>query len=133
MRADPGQSRRCATEGRFAMAALTVVTSTNIANARVGNSEFVYMQTCITKAGQARTSLTRQQVTFQDLLVGPGGYGIIWNPSPHGYWENSPGYYMFEVIPDGGGTWVHGTWTVAVKVAVGNDYGQALASFTIPL
>lgn len=113
------------------MAALTVVTSTNVVNARVGNSEFVYIQTCVTKAGQARTGLTKQQVTFLDLLVGPGGYGIEWNPSPHGYWENDPGYYLIEVIPVAGGTWVRGTWTVAVKVAAGNDRGQSLASFTI--
>ena len=63
------------------MAALTVVTSANIANARVGNQEFVYIQTCITKAGQARTGLTKQEVTFDELLVGPGGYAIEWNPS----------------------------------------------------
>ena len=113
------------------MAALTVVTSTNIANARVGNNEFVYIQTCITKSGQARTGLTQQQVTFQDLLVGPGGYAIEWNPSPHGYWENHPGYYLIEVIPKSGGSWVPGTWTVAVKAAAGNDRGQALATFTV--
>ena len=114
------------------MAALTVLTSANVANARVGNSEFVYIQTCITKAGQARTGLTIQQVTFAHLLVGPGGYGIEWNPSPHGYWENRPGYYLIEVIPQAGGTWVPGTWTVAVEAAAGADRGQALATFTIP-
>ena len=40
------------------MAALTVVTSANIANARVGNQKFAHIQTCITKAGQATTGLT---------------------------------------------------------------------------
>jgi len=114
------------------VAALTIVTSTNIANARAGNQEFVYIQTCITKSGQARTGLSKQQVTFDYLLVGPGGYGIVWNPSPHGYWENHPGYYLIEVIPEAGGQWVSGTWTVAVKAAAGNDRGQALAAFTIP-
>jgi len=115
------------------MAALNVVTSANIANARAGNSEFVYIQTCITKAGQAKTGLTKQQVTFEDLLVGPGGYDIEWNPSPHGYWENHPGYYLIEVIPKAGGSWVQGTWTVAVKAAAGGDHGHSLATFTIPL
>ena len=114
------------------MAALTVVTSANIANAQVGNKEFVYIQTCITKAGQARTGLTKQQVTFEGLMVGPGGYGIEWNPSPHGYWENHPGYYVIEVIPEAGGAWVPGTWTVAIKAAAGNDRGPTLATFTIP-
>lgn len=114
------------------MAALTIVTSSNIANARVANQEFVYIQTCITKAGQARTGLTKQQVTFDGLLVGPGGYAVEWNPSPHGYWENSPGCYLIEVIPAAGGQWVDGTWTLAVRAAAGNDRGQALASFTIP-
>jgi hypothetical protein len=113
------------------MAALTVVTSTNVANARVGNSEFVYIQTCVTKSGQARTGLTKQEVTFHELLVGPGGYGFEWNPSPHGYWENHPGYYLIEVTPGAGGAWVPGTWTVAITVAAGNDRGRSLASFTI--
>jgi hypothetical protein len=67
----------------------------------------------------------------QELIVGPGGYGIGWNPPPHGYWENHPGYYLIEVIPAAGGTWVPGTWTVVVNVAAGNDRGQFLASFTI--
>ena len=114
------------------MAALTVVTTSNIANAQVGNKEFVFIQTCITKAGQARTGLTTQQVTFEGLLVGAFGYAIEWNPSPHGYWENHPGYYLIEVIPASGGAWVAGTWTVAVKAAAGSDKGQTLATFTIP-
>ncbi|MET0418224.1 MAG: hypothetical protein ABW022_19600 [Actinoplanes sp.] len=114
------------------MAALTVVTSTNIGTAQVGNNEFVYIQTCITKAGQARTGLTKQEVTFEVLLVGPGGYTLVWNPTPHGYWENQPGYYLIELIPAANGAWVQGTWIVAVKVAAGNDNGQSLASFTIP-
>ena len=113
------------------MAALTITTSTNIANAQVGNQEFVYIQTCITKSGQARTGLTKQEVTFDGLLVGPGGYAIEWNPSPHGYWESPAGYYLIEVIPSAGGQWVAGTWTVAVTAAAGNDHGKALASFTI--
>jgi hypothetical protein len=74
------------------MAALTVVTSTNVGSAQLGNTGFVYIQTCITKAGQARTGLTKQQVTFESLLVGAGGYSIEWSPTPHGYWENHPGY-----------------------------------------
>jgi hypothetical protein len=64
--------------------------------------------------------------------VGAGGYDIEWNPAPHGYWENHPGYYLFEVIPKSGGTWVPGTWTVAIDAAAGNDHGHALATFTIP-
>jgi hypothetical protein len=113
------------------MAALTVVTLTNIATARVGNSGSVYIAVCVTKAGQARTGLTKQQVTFEVLLVGPGGYTVVTNPIPHGYWEPRPGYYLIEVLPAANGTWVQGTWTVAVKVAAGNDQGQSLASFTI--
>jgi hypothetical protein len=113
------------------VAALTVVTSTNIVNARAGNSELVRIQTCITKAGHARTGLTKQQVTFRSLLEGPGGYDIAWNPAPQGYWENHPGCYLIEVVPAAAGTWVQGTWTVAVTVAAGNDRGQSLASFTI--
>lgn len=114
------------------MAALTIVTSASIVNARAGNSEFVYIQTCITKAGQARTGLTKQQVAFEALIVGPGGYGIVWNPSPHGGWESRPGYYLIEVIPEPGGAWVPGTWIVTVAAAAGNDRGQTLATFTIP-
>jgi hypothetical protein len=114
------------------VAALTITTSTNLADAQVGNNGFVYIQTCITRAGKPRTGLTTQQVTFKALLVGAGGYDIVWNPSPHGYWENHPGYYLFEVVPFGTGTWVPGTWTVAVTAAGGGDHGQALASFTVP-
>ena len=72
------------------MAALTVVTSANIANARVGNQEFVYIQTCITKAGQARTGLTKQQVTFDELLVGPGGSPSSGIPHPRGTGRTIP-------------------------------------------
>jgi hypothetical protein len=114
------------------MAALTVVTSSNTGSARVGNDEFVYIQTCITKTGQARTGLTKQEVMFEVLLVGPGGYTVVWNPTPQGYWENHPGYYLIELIPAANGTWVPGTWIIAIKVAAGNDFGQSLASFTIP-
>ena len=114
------------------MAALTVVTASDPLNAQVGNQGWVYIQTCITKSGQPRTGLTEQQVTFHALLVGPGGYDIEWSPAPHGYWENSPGYYLFEVIPTAGGTWVPGTWIVAVVAHAGNDHGQGLATFTIP-
>jgi hypothetical protein len=113
------------------MAALLVETSTNTANARVGNGEFVYIQVCVTRTGKAVTGLTKQEVTFRTLLVGPGGYDIEWNPSPHGYWENAPGYYLIEVIPVQGGTWVGGTWTVAVEATTGNDHGQSMASFSI--
>jgi len=114
------------------MAALTLVTSTNIATAEVGNSGFVYIVVCVMKTGQARTGLTTQQVSFDALLVGPGGYTVVTNPAPHGYWEPRPGYYQIEVVPAANGTWVPGTWTLAVKVAAGNDHGQSLASFTIP-
>jgi hypothetical protein len=114
------------------MAALTVVTATNIATAGVGNSGFVYIVVSVTKSGQARTGLTRQHVSFDVLLVGPGGYTVVTNPTPHAYWEPRPGYYKIEVVPAANGTWVPGTWTLAVKVAAGNDQGQSLASFTIP-
>jgi hypothetical protein len=113
------------------MAALGVVTATNTVNARAGNSEFVYIEVSVTRAGQAVTGLTKQQVTFKALIVGPGGYDIEWNPAPHGYWENHPGFYLIEVIPVQSGTWVEGTWTVAVQVSHGADHGQALASFSI--
>jgi hypothetical protein len=72
------------------MAALTVVKSTNIANAAVGNDEFVFIVVCVTRSGHPRTGLSKQEVTFGDLHVGPGGRGIEWNPAPHAYWESRP-------------------------------------------
>jgi hypothetical protein len=113
------------------MAALGVVTSTNTVNAQVGNGEFVYIEVSVTHSGQPVTGLTKQQVTFKALMVGPGGSDIEWNPNPHGYWENHPGYYLIEVIPVHNGTWVHGTWTVAIEVNAGTNHGRSLASFSI--
>ena len=114
------------------MAAFEVITSCNIGQAQSGNSQFLYIQVSVTHAGKPATGLSKQQVTFRALTVGPNGYDIVWNPNPHGYWENAPGYYLVDVIPANNGTWSKGTWVVAIIVADGNNHGQSLASFTIP-
>ena len=69
---------------------LTVVTSTNVAHGWVGN-ERVRLHPDLRNERRARgTGLTKQQVTFQDLLMGPFGYRTVGTRRPMGTWRTSP-------------------------------------------
>jgi hypothetical protein len=111
---------------------LDIVAHGNPTTAKSGNRNPAQILVSVTDAsGTPVNGLTSSDITFDTLLVGPGGANVVLDTFGTATFG---GYYRLDVVPLGTLKWVSGEFDIAVMVSdpgTGN-LAQTITSFIVP-